>query len=142
MAPLDPEELRDLYPAALILEDLATRRAAPVDAADVAALREVNARLLATAEDPDAAAAAHHEFHVRLVEGDADTRLQAVLRTVRRQLEPYERAAMACAGRVRRRVAGHEDILAALDRGDRHTAARRVRAHWVAALDELAAELV
>jgi DNA-binding GntR family transcriptional regulator len=138
---LDADELRDLYPAALILEDVAMRRAAPLDAVELAALREVNARLRATAEDPDAAAAAHGEFHERLVEADRDSRLQAVLRTVRGQLEPYERAALGCAARVRRRAAHHEGILSALERGDRGTAARRTRAHWVAARDELAAEL-
>jgi DNA-binding GntR family transcriptional regulator len=138
---LDPEELRDLYPAALILEDVATRRAAPLDTVEIAALREVNDRLRATAHDPEAAAAAHGEFHARLVEGDRDSRLQAVLRTVRRQLEPYERAALACAPRVHRRAAHHEAIVSALERGDRRTAARRVRAHWVAALDEMTAEL-
>src|SRR4051812_18887819 len=138
---LDPDELRDLYPAALILEDVAIRRAAPMDAVELAALREVNARLRATADDPEAAAAAHDEFHVRLVEGDGDSRLQAVLRTVRRELEPYERAALACATRVRRRAAHHEGIVSALERGDRGTAARRARAHWVAALDEMTAEL-
>jgi DNA-binding GntR family transcriptional regulator len=138
---LDADELQDLYPAALILEDVAMRRAAPLDAVDLAALRELNARLRATAEDPEAAAAAHAVFHDRLVEGDADSRLQSVLRTVRRQLEPYERAALACAARVRRRAAYHESILSALERGDRPTAARRTRAHWVAARDEIAAEL-
>jgi len=138
---LDAEELQDLYPAALILEDVAMRRAAPVDAVDLAGLREVNARLRATADDPEAAAAAHGEFHERLVEGDGDSRLHAVLRGIRRELEPYERAALACADRVRRRAAGHEGILSALERGDRTTAAIRVRAHWVAARDELAADL-
>jgi DNA-binding GntR family transcriptional regulator len=138
---LDADELRDLYPAALILEDVATRRAAPVDAVELAALREVNARLRARADDPEAAVAAHGEFHDRLVRADGDSRLQSVLRTVRRELEPYERAALRCASRVRRRAAQHESIVSALERGDRRTAAHRVRAHWVAALDELAADL-
>jgi DNA-binding GntR family transcriptional regulator len=138
---LDADELRDLYPAALILEDVAMRRAAPLDPGGLAGLREVNARLRATADDPDAAAAAHGEFHRRLVAADGDSRLHAVLRIVRRQLEPYERAALGCAARVRRRAAHHEHILSALERGDRPAAAKRVRAHWVAARDELAAEL-
>jgi DNA-binding GntR family transcriptional regulator len=138
---LDADELRDLYPAALILEDVAMRRAAPVDAGELAVLRQLNARLLDTAGDPDAAAAAHEEFHDRLVVADGDSRLRAVLDSVRRELEPYERAALACSGRVRRRAAHHEGILSALERGDRRTAARRARAHWVAARDELAAEL-
>jgi DNA-binding GntR family transcriptional regulator len=138
---LDPDELRDLYPAALLLEDVATRRAAPIDAVELAGLRAVNARLRATAEDPAAATAAHDEFHARLVDGDGDLRLHDALRSVRRELEPYERAALACAARVRRRATHHEGIVSALERGDRHAAARRVRAHWVAARDELAAEL-
>jgi DNA-binding GntR family transcriptional regulator len=141
MHALDADELRDLYPAALILEDVATRRAAPLDAVELAELRELNARLRATAGDPEAAAAAHGEFHDRLVRADGDSRLQSVLRTVRRQLEPYERAALGCASRVRRRAAHHEGNVSSLERGDRSAAARRVRAHWVAALDELAADL-
>src|SRR3954453_12637171 len=99
---LDADELRDLYPAALILEDVATRRAAPVDAVDLAGLRELNARLRATAGDPEAAAAAHGEFHERLVEADGDSRLHAVLRSVRRELEPYESAALRRADPRRR----------------------------------------
>src|SRR3954463_5447973 len=120
---LDADELRDLYPAALILEDVATRRAAPVDAVDLAGLRAVNARLRATAGDAEAAAAVHGGFHDRLVEAGADSRPPAVLESIRRQLEPYERAALGCAERVRRRAAHHEGILSALERGDRHTAA-------------------
>jgi DNA-binding GntR family transcriptional regulator len=138
---LDADELRDLYPAALILEDVAMRRAAPVGAVDLAGLRELNARLRATAGDPEAAAAVHREFHARLVEADGDSRLHTVLGSIRHQLEPYERAALGRADRVRRRAAGHEAILSALERGDRMTAALRTRAHWVAARDELAADL-
>src|SRR5690242_6582916 len=103
MERLDPDELRDLYPAALILEDVATRRAAPVADEELATLRALNDQLRETAGDPAAAAAVHGEFHARLVEADDDTQLHAVLRTVRDQLEPYERAALSCAARVRRR---------------------------------------
>jgi len=138
---LDADELRDLYPANLILEDVAIRRAGPVDVVELARLREVNARLRSLAGDPDAAAEAHREFHVRLVEADGDSRLQAVLGSVRRELEPYERFALDCAERVRRRVAGHEGIVSALERGDRPAAARRARAMWTEALHEVASEL-
>src|SRR4051812_37131871 len=139
--PLDPDEPRELYPAALILEDVAIRRAAPFGSDVLAGLREANERLKETAGDPDAAARAHDEFHRRLVEPDGDGRLQAVHRGVRRELARYERAALTCAGRVHRRVAGHDAIVSALERGDGAAAARKVRAHWVRALDELAADL-
>jgi DNA-binding GntR family transcriptional regulator len=138
---LDPDEPRDLYPAALILEDVAIRRSAPFGSETIDGLRAANERLKATAHDPAAAAEAHDDFHRRLVEPDGDGRLQAVHRGVRRELARYERAALACAGRVHRRAAGHDAIVSALERGDGAAAARKVRAHWVRALHELAADL-
>jgi DNA-binding GntR family transcriptional regulator len=137
---LDPEELVELQPAALILECAGVEHAPPYDGATLARLRAANA-ILRAAPDPATAARADDEFHARLVEPCENERLLAVLAPLRAQLEPYKRAYLAQPARVARRAARHDKIICALERRDHHTAARRVRENQTTALAELLAEL-
>jgi DNA-binding GntR family transcriptional regulator len=132
MASLHPDELRELLPAALILESLAIRRAPSFDATAIESLRGASERLRRAATDPVAAARAEHEFHRELVMRCGDARLLAVALPVQRALLPYRRAAPV--GAVH-----HDDIVEALERGDHATAAQRIRATFTATLARLLA---
>jgi DNA-binding GntR family transcriptional regulator len=137
---LDAGELRELYPAALMLECLAVREAPPYDAETLAALRAANDRLRAAA-DPVGAMAADDDFHVTLLRHCDNERLLDVLRPVRRALLRYERAYMVERARIERSAAQHEAIVAALERGDRAAAAQGVRENFMHALPDLEAQI-
>ena len=92
-ASLDAAELRELLPAALILESLAVRMAARFDAAAIDRLRRASARMRRTAADPAAAARAEDDFHGELVRPCRDARLRAMARSAQRALLPYRAAA-------------------------------------------------
>jgi DNA-binding GntR family transcriptional regulator len=131
-APLDGAELRELLPAALILEDLAVRRAPTFDGPAIERLRAACARMRAAAGRPAVAAVAEDEFHRELVRGCEDARLRAMALGVQGRLMPYREAAPV--GAVH-----HDAVVDALESGDNVGAARRIRAAFVATLARLLA---
>ena len=139
-ARLDSREVRELYPAVLLLEAIAVRDAPGFPAATLAALRAANARLRA-AEEAVEASLADDEFHRALTADCGNERLLAVLLPVRRALLPYERVYMDSAGRRGRSAAQHDAIVEALTGGDQAAAADLVRQNFTSALPELTAEL-
>ena len=139
-ARLDSRELRELYPAVLLLEAVAVRDAPAIGPQTLDALRAANARLKATGDAAEAARA-DDEFHRTLTASCANDRLLGVLDPVRRALMPYERIYMSMPERRVRSAAQHDAIIAALAAGDRTTAAELVRQNFTSALPELTAEL-
>jgi DNA-binding GntR family transcriptional regulator len=139
-ARLDSREVRELYPAVLLLEAIAVRDAPGFESDTFAALRAANARLKATG-DPDEASQADDQFHRLLTAGCGNAKLLAVLDPVRRALLPYETVYMGTAERRARSAAQHDAIVDALERGDRTTAADLVRQNFTSALPDLTAEL-
>lgn len=137
---LDSREVRELYPAVLVLESVAVRDAPSYDAAAIARLREANAALL-EAGDAEAGARADDLFHERLTENCGNPRLLDVVRPLRRALLAYEQVYFAAPGRRRRSAEQHAAIIDALAAGDRETAAALVRDNFTTALPELTAEL-
>jgi DNA-binding GntR family transcriptional regulator len=127
---LDAGELRELLPAAVILESLAVRQAPRFDGAAIARLRRAAARLRrAAVVDPAVAASAEDDFHRELVEPCGDARLLATVRAAQRALLPYRAAA----------AVGFDAIVDALERGDNAGAADRIRASFTGTLARLLA---
>ena len=139
-ARLDSREVRELYPAVLLLEAIAVRDAPGFSAATLGALRAANARLRA-AQEPVEASLADDEFHRVLTGSCGNERLLAVLYPVRHALLPYERVYMDTAERRSRSAAQHDAIIEALAAGDQAAAADLVRQNFTSALPELTAEL-
>jgi DNA-binding GntR family transcriptional regulator len=137
---LDPRELRELYPAVAILENLALRQSPPLSATTLEALRAANADLRAAVGDPPAAIAADYLFHEHLTGGCGNAGLLEVLRSIKRALVPYERAYMLDAERIERSAAQHDEIIAVLETGDLARAADLVRENFVTSLPDLAAQ--
>jgi DNA-binding GntR family transcriptional regulator len=131
-AGLDAGELRELLPAALILESLAVRMAPPFDRGAIDRLRHASAGLRRTAADPAVAAEAEDVFHCELVRRCGDAQLRAMARTAQRALLPYCRAAPV--GAVH-----YDGIVDALERGDNDGAADRIRASFGVTLARLLA---
>ena len=139
-ARLDSREVRELYPAVLLLEALAVRDAPGFPPATLEAMRAANARLRA-AEESVEASLADDAFHRALTEGCGNDRLLAVLRPVRRALLPYERVYMDTEARRARSAGQHDEIIEALAAGEQEAAAEMVRRNFTNALPELTAEL-
>jgi DNA-binding GntR family transcriptional regulator len=137
---LDSREVRELYPAVLVLEAAAVLHAPPYDAAAVAHMREANAALR-EAGDAEAGARADDRFHRRLTEGCGNPRLLDVVRPLRQALMDYERVYFSTPERRARSAAQHAEIVDLLERGDQDAAAALVRENFTTALPELTAEL-
>jgi DNA-binding GntR family transcriptional regulator len=137
---LDSREVRELYPAVLVLEAVAVRDAPPYDAESLERMREANAALEA-ATDSEAGARADDLFHQRLTEGCGNQRLLDVVRPLRQALMAYERVYFSTQPRRSRSAAQHAAIVDALAAGDQEQAAALVRDNFTTALPELTAEL-
>jgi DNA-binding GntR family transcriptional regulator len=130
VAPLDDNELRELYPVALLLEGLAVRTAPDFPPEQLDRLREINARLGSCTSDPQTAATCDWEFHDELVRSCGNEQLLDTLRPLKRQLLRYEFAYMADPKKVARSADQHAEIADALERGDRDAAALIVEANF------------
>jgi DNA-binding GntR family transcriptional regulator len=127
---LDELELRETYPVALLLEGLAVRSTPAFPADAIARLREINADM--ERDGHDAAAAATHDFrfHEELVRHCGNEQLLSTLRPLKRLLLRYEYNYMAAEDFVSRSVHQHEEIIQALERGDRDAASTLVEGNF------------
>ena len=140
-APLNAEEVRQLYPAVLLLESMAVRDAPRYPKAALRELRDANADLRASAGDPAEAALADDAFHRRLIAECGNPRLLAVVDPVRRALLRYERLYMLSPARLARSAAQHDAIVDALELGDNEAAAALVRRNFTTSLPDITREL-
>jgi DNA-binding GntR family transcriptional regulator len=137
---LDSREVRELYPAVLMLEAVAVRDAPPYTPAQIEELRWANDSLR-SARDAEEGSKADDEFHRRLTAHCGNPKLLSVVDPVRRALIPYERVYFASADRRTRSADQHEQIIEALANGDHTGAANLVRVNFTTALPDLTAEL-
>jgi DNA-binding GntR family transcriptional regulator len=114
--------LLELYPIVASLELLAGRLAfARFTAEDVARLRDINARL-AEARDRDDVRAMldlNTAFHRLITERGGNRRLALLLDDLRSQLTRLEYWYYSGRDRTQRSIQEHEEIIAAVERGDR-----------------------
>jgi DNA-binding GntR family transcriptional regulator len=136
-APLAIAEASRLYPLAVVLESLAVRISPRFEPDDITALREANTQLLMARNSPAAAVAADDHLHRLLTRRCGNAHLLTALGPVKRALLRYERVFMLEPEHVDRAVAGHEPIIAALERGDHPQAAQLVRGNLTYGLDDL-----
>lgn len=127
---LDEGELRETYPIVLLLEGLAVRSTTRFEPACVERLRELNATMRAHAADPMQAAWDDHAFHAELTRHCANDQLLATLRPLKRTLLRYEVGYMGAPERVERSVGQHDELIAALEAGDREVAAGLVEQNF------------
>jgi DNA-binding GntR family transcriptional regulator len=116
VAPLTAEEVEQLYPIRAILDPAALRLAGIPTRARLKRLRDINRRFAAAAT-PELAVRLDDQWHFELL-ADANTILlgfiqQAIWRTRR-----YELAFMKGKPNVANAVDEHEEIIAALEKGD------------------------
>jgi DNA-binding GntR family transcriptional regulator len=130
VAPLSEIEVREGYPVVILLEGLAVRSTPEFPLAAVARLREINAAMADESSDAMAAATHDWEFHEELVRHCNNEQLISTLRPLKRLLLRYEYNYMAAEDFVSRSVHQHEEIVQALERGDRDAASTLVEGNF------------
>jgi DNA-binding GntR family transcriptional regulator len=126
VAPLSELEVREGYPVVILLEGLAVRTAPEFPPEVVARLREINAAMADERDDAMAAATHDWEFHEELVRHCNNEQLISTLRPLKRLMLRYEYTYMSAGDFVSRSVDQHEQIIQALERGDRDAASALV----------------
>ena len=126
VAPLSEIEVREGYPVVILLEGLAVRSTPEFPPEAVERLREINAAMAEERSDAMAAATHDYAFHEELVRHCGNDQLLSTLRPLKRLLLRYEYNYMAAEDFVSRSVHQHEEIIQALERGDRDAASTLV----------------
>jgi DNA-binding GntR family transcriptional regulator len=126
VAPLSEIEVREGYPVVILLEGLAVRTTPDFPPEAVARLRAINAAMADESTDAMAAATHDWEFHEELVRHCGNDQLISTLRPLKRLLLRYEYNYMSATEFVSRSVHQHEQIIQALERGDREAASSLV----------------
>lgn len=120
--PAEPfDRLLELYPVVSALESLAGELAFPrLDDADLAHLREINARLRRRMDEGDVQGEleANNEFHRYIAERSGNRRLAELLDDLRSQLTRLETWYYSYAEHTERSISEHEELLGAFERGD------------------------
>jgi DNA-binding GntR family transcriptional regulator len=139
VAPLTKDDATELYAIVAVLEALAAKRAAELDAGRrddlVRELRRVNVELLQHADadplDVDAVYDTHTEFHWCIVAALNAPRIQALHQSIKPQAERYRRIYSAASpDNIRASCEEHEVIMDAIQAGDIQAAEHAVRVNW------------
>ncbi len=130
--PLDIEEVGGLLPILSTLEDLALRTVPPVDAEQAATLRELNRQLLESVKHSAVRAMLiNQQWHAGLMERCGNRELQRVIGQLRARTFRYEYVYYKFQqDDVEEQARQHEEILTALERGDRRLAREVMSKHW------------
>lgn len=128
--PLDEREARELFPILAALEAFALSLSAPILAMDTAELRRANKALGRFRKRPLDAIQADTAFHRLLLRRCPNTRLNAMIDTVRRQLLRYEYAYMTDGNLMDLSMAQHDRIIDCLAKSDFDGAAAALRANY------------
>ncbi len=127
-----PVELMEMFEVMAELEAAAARLAAlRISDAALADLRAANAKCqeAVEAQDPAAYYLENERFHQIIYEQSGNKFLQAEALRLHRRLRPFRRQQLRLRGRLAQSMAEHEDIVAALTRGDAPAAADALRGH-------------
>ncbi len=146
VAPLTRDDAQELYRIVGHLEILAGSQIAVLPARHRAKLADgldaINAQLSAIATthpvDPRRVFDVDEAFHGRIIEAGAGKRLAALHASVRPQVERYWRLyASSIINQLDRSVSEHDDIVAAIRKGDLHEVRRAVGQNWTGGYERI-----
>ena len=134
VAPLDPEEMRDLYEVRSVLEGVVAREACDrltdADLAELEALVDQMSRLV---DYPAEMLRLGNAFHARLLSAAGNRYAEQMLRLLRGHLQRYQALTATIDPRRREAFGEHSGILEALRARDAGLAETRMREHVLAA---------
>jgi DNA-binding GntR family transcriptional regulator len=131
------EELQELYDLREAIEPMTTRIALPnVGRADILYMRKQLA-LMTQSSDARTWLAANTEFHAAVYRRANRPRTIELIEQLRRQTDRYIYLHLEAIGQTEHLEAEHQEILAAVERGDGASTARLTRDHLAAAHDHI-----
>lgn len=140
VAPLEREEMEELFDLGIELETLGLRMSGGVTDEVLEEMHAVNdrrARLSDQGNDRDTHIELDDRWHRLLVSGCANAQLLELLSLVRNRLYRYIYAFLGEQLEVKAAIRDHEEIMDALEEGDLELAVERLRQHGRAAEDAL-----
>ena len=147
VAPLTREDARELYAIVGHIEGLAGRRTASLDRPHrnklVATLKKLNSQLAGLAKLPQSGPNRFFDLDTKLhntvVEAGAGARLRAIYDAIKPQTERYWRLySSSITDGIKSSVAEHNEIIAAIAKGDADRAERALQANWINGAERLA----
>ena len=138
VAPLDPDEIRELGQMLGTLEALALRLSDPCSPTRLETLERRIGDIEAARGDALLVLDQNEAWHLTLLEGCPNRRLRARLADLRGATRRYVLAFLRGAGRLGLATGGHRRVLSALREGDQLAAGVAVEEQLVSGTDELA----
>lgn len=147
VAPLTREDARELYAIVGHIEGLAGRRTAALDRKLrmelVAALKKINQQLAETGgpetTGPNRFFELDAKVHNTVFEAGAGARLRAIYEAIKPQTERYWRLySSSITGGVHESVVEHDEIIAAIAKGDPDRVERALQTNWTNGAERLA----
>jgi len=137
VATISSAQAEELYPLVGLLEEYAVSTGREATPAYVRRLREANRALDHAGSGGDAMASinADERFHALLLEGCSNQTLLQTVAQFKSRMRLHEGAFFRHG--VGRSTSQHEEIVAAIELGDRRRAGALVRAHWASGLEAL-----
>ncbi|MEM9381373.1 MAG: GntR family transcriptional regulator [Planctomycetota bacterium] len=128
--PLDPGEVREIYPVLGHLEAFALRSAGPPDGPTLERLGRINAEMSAPRVDAERLHDLDRSWHVELLAHVENARLMELIESLRAHVTRYEHAFFRSEGRAVDSAHRHDDVLASLQSGDVEGAATALERNW------------
>ena len=136
VAPLDPEQMRDLYVVRAALEGVAAREACGrLTADDVRELEGLVGQMSRLVDYPDEMLRLGNAFHDRVLAAAGNVHCEQLRRQLKGHLARYQSVTATIGPRRRDAYAEHRAILEALRGDDPDEAERRARAHVMSAYE-------
>lgn len=133
VAPLERDEMEELFDIGIELESLGLRMAGGVGDEALAEMQRINeerAELLRDNGDRDTLVELDNQWHRLLVSGCENDQLLELLQLVRNRLYRYVWAFEGEMEEVESAIEDHEAMEAALEEGDVDAAVEHLRSHW------------
>lgn len=130
VAPLDPDEVRQIYPVIAALERCALAAASPFTPGQLDELHRTNDLFWESEQDPVARVELNDRWHHLLIATSENRVAADLLAPLKRRAHRYELSYLADSKLVQRSAREHAGIHAALARGDNEAAAKKLDAHW------------
>jgi DNA-binding GntR family transcriptional regulator len=137
VAPLTERDVNEIYPVLWTLEGLALRASAPLKAATVKRLAEINKELEGSARSSQKALALDRKWHDLLLSGCRNRLLLQTIGLLKDLGERYELAYMRHSGQVPISAKQHRAILTALRKGNLDRAVQHLEENWRVSQDFL-----
>jgi DNA-binding GntR family transcriptional regulator len=128
--PLSESEIRDVYPLVGMLECSALHTLPPIVPEKIGRLNQISQTMAKEVDRPLRRIELDDQWHRALISDNGNQHLTRILEELKRVILRYEYAFMQVSEWVTVSLGEHDTIIASLQDGDRHQAAKVLGDHW------------